>query len=119
MLSSHLAQIVLARGKRDSIARCALTGVAAYNINNKIIHSLLHLRPIIRDSDVTDDIRSALQIKLRDIRYIIINEKSMISIRILTDINTYLRHIFSEHELILFSKVNVILFGDFAQISSV
>ena len=72
-----------------------------------------------RNSDVTNDVRSALQIKLRDIHYIIINEKSMISICMLADINTYLRHIFPEHKLILFSEVNIILFGDFAQISSV
>ena len=65
---------------RSPVVVLAPTGVASFNINGMTIHSGLSI-PIINDAkrlDINGERLKQLQDKLKDVRYIIIDEKSMI-----------------------------------------
>lgn len=69
--------------------RAAPTGVAANNINGSTLHSLLRL-PVSRSTELNRlnaTELSNLQAKLSGIQYFIIDEKSMIGLRLLSAIS--------------------------------
>ena len=71
----------------------------AFNINGITIHSGLSI-PIINDAkrlDISSERLKQLQDKLKDVRYIIIDEKSMIGRRMLALIDMRLRQAFPKH----------------------
>ena len=73
-------------GSKSPAAVLAPTGVVAFNIDGITIHSGLSI-PIINDSkrlDINGERLMQLQDRLKDIDYIIIDEKSMVGRRMLT-----------------------------------
>ena len=60
-----------------------------------------------------------LQDRLKDIRYIIIDEKSMVGRRMLALIDMWLRQAFPEHNNEPFGGRSIIMFGDFGQLPPV
>src|SRR3569833_2101834 len=79
LLSAHLQAAT--RGRGTPIWRTALTGVAGNQISGTTLHSLLHL-PINKDFKTLSPIdKVQLQKKLKDIKYLIIDEKSMLVLR--------------------------------------
>src|SRR4051794_36321297 len=78
-------QEMVGTGSKSPMVVLALTGVAAFNIDGTTIHSGLAI-PIINDSkclEIKGERLKQLQDKLRDVSYVIIDEKSMIGRRML------------------------------------
>lgn len=67
-------------GSKSPIVVLAPTGVAAFNINRRTIHSKLSI-PIINDAkrlDIQGERLKQLQNRLKEMRYVIIDEKSIV-----------------------------------------
>ncbi|KAJ5171639.1 hypothetical protein N7492_004232 [Penicillium capsulatum] len=106
---------------RSPILRAAPTGVAAYAISGRTLHSLFRL-PV----PVGTTYQPLQAAQLRDvqelfqgIQYLVIDEKSMIGLRTLTWIDNRCRQIFPQHTEQLFGGLNIILAGDFFQLPPV
>jgi len=99
----------------------ALIGIAAFNINGMTIHSALSILIVnnAKRVDINGERLKQLQDKLKDIRYVIIDEKSMIGRRMLALIDIWLRQAFPEHKNELFGRRSVVLCGDFGQLPPV
>ena len=116
ILSAHLRQ---AREGIDPVAITAPTGAASSNIRGTTIHSFLRL-PVNKALEPLSSsaLRNA-QARLRHLKYLIIDEKSMLSLRVLGWISMRLSQIFPERGGQLFGGVNVVLIGDFFQLPPV
>ena len=94
----------------------APTGVAAFNINGHTLHSLLTL-------PTRGDLEGEGLIKLRqsfsDIKYIIINEMSMVGRETLGQVDRDLCQAFPHHAQEVFGGCSCLLFGDFGQLPPV
>src|SRR5688572_6011478 len=111
----------MAGGSKSPIAVLAPTGVAAFNIDGITIHSGLSI-PIVNDTkrfDINGKRLMQLQNKLKDISYIIIDEKSMVGRRMLALIDMRLRQAFPENKNEPFGGRSIIIFGDFGQLPPV
>ncbi|CUS11222.1 unnamed protein product, partial [Tuber aestivum] len=97
----------------------AFTGVAAFNINGVTLHSLIQLGLKENDPVLTPARLLELQLKLQYIRYIIVDEMSMISSTLLARIDNRLRQIFPQNSCQPFGGCSIILIGDFAQLPPV
>jgi hypothetical protein len=117
LLSAHLQAVTGGRG--TPVWRAAPTGVAGNQISGTTLHSLLHL-PINKDFRPLSAIDKAqLQKKLRDIQYLIIDEKSMLGLRQLSWIDDRLREAFPHRNEEFFGGLNILLVGDFFQLPPV
>ena len=98
----------------------APTGVASFNINGATIHSTLSI-PIFNNkcSNLDGNRLKQLQERLKNVIYLIIDEKSMVGRRMFALVNKRLREAFSENKNEPFSRRSIILFGDFSQFSPV
>lgn len=94
------------------------TGMAAYNICGKTIHSALQLPVRTSYRDLQGGSLHRLQLTIKDIAYIIIDEMSMIGQRMLAWIDKRLRQATGKLDTPL-GGLSLILFGDFAQLPPV
>ncbi|EAQ84302.1 hypothetical protein CHGG_10706 [Chaetomium globosum CBS 148.51] len=119
MLSSHLQQTL--PGRKSPILRAAPTGVASNQINGQTLHSLPRLpidgnyRPLTEIPTVLGN----LQRVFAGVRYLVIDEKSMLGLKTLGWIDRRLREIFPEKNNFSFGGLSVILIGDFFQLPPV
>lgn len=85
--------------KADCVARAAPTGIAANNIDGMTIHSMLHL-PVSRQLGsipaLSGNELASIQNRMSNIQYIILDEKSMVGLRMLHNIDQRLRQIFPD-----------------------
>ncbi|KAF5133799.1 ATP-dependent DNA helicase PIF1 [Metarhizium anisopliae] len=117
LLSAHLQAVAAGRG--TPVWRAAPTGVAGNQISGTTLHSVLHL-PINKDFKPLSTIDKAqLQMKLKDIKYLIIDEKSMLGLRQLSWIDDRLREAFPNRNEEFFGGLNILLVGDFFQLPPV
>lgn len=121
LISAHLQAIADTHNLGNIIVRAAPTGVAANGINGSTIYSLLRL-PISRSSTLpplTPDNLAAAQARLRTVRYLVIDEKSMLGLRQMHFIDQRLRQIFPAQSDRFVGGLNVLLMGDFYQLPPV
>ena len=99
----------------------APTGVAAFNIRGRTVHSALSIPIHINDNslDMNGERLKCLQQRLEGVKYIIIDEKSMVGRRMLALIDMRLRQAFPDHKNEPFGRRSIILFGDFGQLPPV
>jgi ATP-dependent exoDNAse (exonuclease V) alpha subunit len=116
---ARIQELAQQAGKRNPVFRAAPTGIAAFNIVGKTLHSLLRLPVKGKKSDLSVATLQALQSLFQDCRFLIIDEKSMIDIRTLSLIDDRLRAILPATSHQLFGGVNVLLCGDFFQLPPV
>ncbi|KID82373.1 ATP-dependent DNA helicase PIF1 [Metarhizium guizhouense ARSEF 977] len=117
LLSAHLQAAAAGRG--TPVWRAAPTGVAGNQISGTTLHSLLHL-PINKDfKPLSPTDMAQLQKKLKDINYLIIDEKSMLGLRQLSWIDDRLREAFPSRNEEFFGSLNILLVGDFFQLPPV
>jgi hypothetical protein len=117
VLSSHLQR--LAGNRPSPIWRVAPTGVASNQIMGTTLHSLLRL-PVDRAfTELSPADANAVQNKLRDVRYLVIDEKSMLGLRQLSWIDKRLRQVFPGRATEFFGGMSIILVGDFFQLPPV
>jgi ATP-dependent DNA helicase PIF1 len=107
-------------GSKSPVFVVAPTGVAAFNINGATIHSTLSI-PITTNKhlDINGEKLKQLQDRLQNVRYVIIDEKSMVGRRMLGLIDMRLRQAFPEHNNEPFGGRSVIILGDFSQLPPV
>ncbi|KJK85516.1 hypothetical protein H633G_10640 [Metarhizium anisopliae BRIP 53284] len=109
-------RLVRCRQEGDTAAP---TGVAGNQISGTTLHSLLHL-PINKDFKPLSAVdKTQLQKKLKDIKYLIIDEKSMLGLRQLSWIDDRLREAFPNKNEEFFGGLNILLVGDFFQLPPV
>ena len=116
---ARIQELAREAGKPNPVFRAAPTGIAAFNIIGKTLHSLLRLPVKGKKSDLSVATLQALQSLFYDCRFLIIDEKSMIDIKTLSLIDDRLRAILPAHSDQPFGGVNVLLCGDFFQLPPV
>ena len=110
---ARIQELAREAGKQNPVFRAAPTGIAAFNIIGKTLHSLLRLLVKGKKSDLLVATLQSLQAHFQDCRFLIIDEKSMIDIKTLSLIDDRLRAILPAHSDQPFGGVNVLLCGDF------
>ena len=108
-----------AAGKGNPVFRAAPTGIAAFNIIGKTLHSLLRLPVKTKKTDLSPGTLQSLQASFSSCQFLIIDEKSMIDLKTLSLINDRLRAIFPASSDLPFGGLNVLLCGDFFQLPPV
>lgn len=103
----------------NPVFRAAPTGVAAFNFIGKTIHGLLRLPVKGKSADLATASLQALQAHFQACRFLIIDEKSMIDLKMLSLIDTRLRTIYPQNADQLFGGLNILLCGDFYQLPPV
>ena len=97
----------------------ATTGKASFNINGKTVHSLLNLPVGARgNTDLKGQALVRLQDKLQNIKYILIDEYSMLGQTLLDWIDKCCRQATGQQDEV-FGNVSIILIGDPAQLPPV
>ncbi|KAJ3455720.1 hypothetical protein MRS44_017202 [Fusarium solani] len=116
------AQILLhaaALPNPSPICRAAPTGVASNQIQGGTIHSLLRLPAGGAFTDLPPADAAALQSRLRHVKYLVIDEKSMLGLEQLARIDSRLRQAFPQRRFEFFGGVSVLSVGDFFQLPPV
>jgi hypothetical protein len=104
------------QSRKDNPVVCAApTGVAAFNIIGKTLHNLFRLPVKQKKSDLSNTTLQSLQSVFEDIRFLVIDEKSMIDLKMLSLIDDRLRMIFPNTDQ-AFGRLNVLLCSDFFQL---
>jgi len=116
---ARLQELAQRSEKGNPVVRAAPTGVAAFNIIGRTLHSLFRLPVKQKKSDLSNATLQSLQSLFQDIRFLIIDEKSMIDLKILSIIDDRLRLIFPDQSDQAFGGLNVLLCGDFFQLPPV
>ena len=116
---ARLQELAERSGRGNPVVRAAPTGVAAFNIVGRTLHSLFRLPVKQKTTDLSAATLQSLQALFSDVRFVIIDEKSMIDLKILSIIDDRLRLIFPESADQAFGGVNVLLCGDFFQLPPV
>ena len=97
----------------------APTGVAAFNVNGHTLHSLLSLPTKGDFKDLEGERLTKLQHSFSTIKYIIIDEMSMVGRKTLGQVDRRLRQAFPHHAQEVFGGCSCLLFGDFGQLPPV
>jgi hypothetical protein len=116
---ARIQELAIEAGRQNPVFRAAPTGIAAFNIVGKTLHSLLRLPVKGKKSDLSVATLQSLQALFQNCRFLIIDEKSMIDIKTLSLIDDRLRAILPAGSHLPFSGVNVLLCGDFFQLPPV
>jgi hypothetical protein len=116
---ARIQELAIEAGKENPVFRAAPTGIAAFNIVGKTLHSLLRLPVKGKKSDLSVATLQSLQALFQHCRFLIIDEKSMIDVKMLSLIDDRLRAILPAGSHLPFGGLNVLLCGDFFQLPPV
>ena len=97
----------------------APTGVASYNIEGHTLHSLFSLPTKSDFKDLGEQKLHEMQQSLAQMKYLIIDEMSMIGRKTFGQIDRRLRQIFPHNAHLMLGGCSCILFGDFGQLPPV
>ena len=103
----------------DSIKVAAPTGVASFIIDGTTLHSLLHLPTRGDFKELEGNRLLELQQVMSTVKYLIIDEISMVGRKVFGQIDRRLRQAFPHHAQDVFGGCSVLLFGDFGQLPPV
>ena len=121
VISSALVLLASGYGRQNPLMRCAPTGVAAFLISGRTINSIFRI-PIVQKYGTLPLLEGAglaqLQAQLRGVKYIVIDEKSMVGLTMLSWIHARCAQAFpgSDED---FGGISIILSGDFGQLPPV
>ena len=118
-----VSQYANMKGGYNFLLKAAPTGNAAFLIGGDTLHSMFKL-PIQSSTkkelpDLSQDALRDLQSKFKNCKLLVIDEKSMVGLYMLYQIDKRLKEIKSTNSNILFGGISVILMGDFAQLPPV
>jgi ATP-dependent DNA helicase PIF1 len=109
-------------GARSPLLRCAPTGVSANLINGRTIHSLFNI-PILPKGGTLEPLLAAakqqMQAAFEGVKYVIIDEKSMIGLAVLSWIHSRCGEALPGTATYPFAGLNIIIAGDFWQLPPV
>ena len=111
----HCLQLLL----QQQLRVAAPTGVAAFNVDGHTLHSLLSLPTRGDFKDLEGERLNKLQQSFANIKYIIIDEMSMVGRKTLGQVDRRLRQTFPHHAQDVFGGCSCLLFGDFGQLPPV
>ena len=94
------------------------TGISAVNMGGTTIHLGLGIKPGIRLLELNDKFKAALRNKLSEVKFLIIDELSIVSSDLWVDITSRLQQIFMSIEK-AFAGLSVMTVGDFLQLPPV
>ena len=103
----------------DALKVAAPTGVASFIIEGTTLHSLLHLPTRGEFKQQEGNRLQQLQQAMSSIRYIIIDEVSMVGRKVFGQIDNRLRQAFPHHAQEVFGGCSLLLFGEFGQLPPV
>ena len=103
----------------DALKVAAPTGVASFIIEGTTLHSLFHLPTRGEFKQLEGNRLHQLQQTMSSIRYIIIDEMSMVGRKVFGQIDRRLRQSFPHHAQEVFGGCSLLLFGDFGQLPPV
>ncbi len=103
----------------DTLKVAAPTGVASFIIDGSTLHSLLHLPTRGEFKELEGNRLLQLQQVMAPIKYIIIDEMSMVGRKVFGQIDRRLRQAFPHHAQEVFGGCSILLFGDFGQLPPV
>ena len=115
-ISAELQNLALEKNKPNPVKRLAPTGVAAFGINGLTIHSALSLPVKTTFEALLPSTLARLQHEWKDIKLLIIDEKSMVGRTMAGKIDARLRQIIGDEVM---GGIGVLLLGDFAQLPPV
>jgi ATP-dependent DNA helicase PIF1 len=118
-ISLRLEELARQYGKPNPVLRSAPTGVASFGILGCTIHTLLSLPVKKRSSELSKATLKSLQDTFKHIRYLVIDEKSMIDLKQLSLIESRLQQIFPSRRMEPFGGLNILICGDFYQLPPV
>ena len=98
------------------MTKCAPTGVAAFNIDGHTLHSLLNLPTKGEFKDLEGDCLHRMQQSLSNMKYLIIDEMSMVGRKVFGQVDSRLRQAFPHQADQLFGGCSCLLLGDFGQL---
>ena len=104
---------------QDRVFVAAPTGVAAFNVNGYTLHSLLSLPTKADYKDLEGERLHQMQQSLASMKYLIIDEMSMVGRKILGQVDKRLRQVFPHRADEVFGGCSCLLFGDFGQLPPV
>ena len=116
---ARVQEMATAAGRSNPVLRAAPTGVAAFNIIGKTLHSLLWLPIKMQKTDLSPGTLQSLQASFASCRFLIVDEKSMIDLKTFSLIDDRLRAIFPTCADQPLGGLNVLLCGDFFQLPPV
>jgi hypothetical protein len=103
-----------------AIKLSAYTGKAAFQVGGVTLHSLLSIGDVATMTPLADgEVLRQRQREFENVHFLIIDEMSMIGLRLLQSIDTRLRQIVPRNQHKVFGGITVILFGDFYQLPPV
>lgn len=94
------------------------TGMAAFNIGGRTLHSTLHIPINSPPTDLQGNSLQCLQLTIQYVKYLVIDEMSMLGQRTMAIVDKCLRQATGCLDTPL-GGISVILFGDFAQLPPV
>lgn len=118
LIAAHLQQLAIDDNQATPVLRAAPTGVAAHGISGRTLHRLAYL-PLGGWAELSAVNRNTMQELFRDIRYLIIDKKSMIPLRALSYLDKRLREAVPSRSDEWFGGLSVMLCGDFFQLPPV
>ncbi|EAQ87096.1 hypothetical protein CHGG_03715 [Chaetomium globosum CBS 148.51] len=122
LISAYLYKRAVQQARPDAeniVIRSAPTGVAANGIQGTTLHSLLRLPVgIVAFEPLSPPDVAAAQARLQSLKYLVIDEETMISLKTMGFIDNRLRHIFPRSNE-PFGGFSILLMGDFYQLPPV
>ena len=125
----HLArEIIIRKTRKNSVLVTAPTGCAAHNVNGQTLHSAFKLQVqhpkvhnLKNDIQISYSVRDELQKLYHDVKFIIIDEISMVSDFMFHSVHHRLNEIkcIDNSSATIFGGCSVIAFGDFFQLQPV
>ena len=103
----------------DTLKVAAPAGVASFIIEGSTLHSLLHLPTRGEFKELEGNRLLELQQVMSTIKYIIVDEMSMVGRKVFGQIDCRLRQAFPHHAQEVFGGCSILLFGDFGQLPPV
>ncbi|SLM38641.1 P-loop containing nucleoside triphosphate hydrolase [Lasallia pustulata] len=119
MISTYLFDMAEQHGQPDPVLRAAPTGVAAFGIQGQTLHRLIRLPVWKLFEPLSNSVLLRLQQLYQHCHYLIIDEKSMIGLPELYQIDARLKQIFPNRSEEPFGGMNILLCGDFYQLPPV
>ena len=111
----HCLRLLLQR----ELVVAAPTGVAAFNIDGHTLHSLLSLPTRGEFKDLEGERLTKLQQSFSEVKYLIIDEMSMVGRKTFGQVDRRLRQAFPHNVQEVFGGCSCLLFGDFGQLPPV
>ena len=111
----HCLRLLLQR----QLVVAAPTGVAAFNIDGHTLHSLLSLPTRGEFKDLQGERLTKLQQSFSEVKYLIIDEMSMVGRKTFSQVDRRLRQAFPHNVQEVFGGCSCLLFGDFGQLPPV